>query len=109
VPVQIPLADLLSHITDQLVLADTAARARGKATMQFEECELEFAVKIEGDAKAGIKVWVLELGGGVKKSDSNTIRVKFKSIPGQPIQAAHTATTAPGPSLERRGQPKKKR
>lgn len=104
---EIRLADLLTHITDQLLEADRKSRARGKATMRFEECELEFAVKIEGDANAGINVWVLTLGGDVKKTDSNMIRIKFKGFEGRPVQAAHLKTDTPGPSLERQPQEKK--
>ena len=98
---EFPLSDVLANITNELLKADENARARGKATMQFEECEVEFAVKFEGGAKAGIKVWVLELGGGVKRSDANTIRVKFKSLPGKTLQAPHLDTTSPGPELTR--------
>ena len=104
---EIRLADLLSHITDQLLEVDQKSRASGKATMRFEECELEFAVKIEGDAKAGINVWVLKLGGGLKKTDSNTIRIKFKSLEDRSVQAAHIEADTPGPSLERKPLEKK--
>jgi Trypsin-co-occurring domain 2 len=106
-PQEIRLADLLANITDQLLEADEKSRASGKATMRFDECELEFAVKIEGDAKAGINIWVLKLGGGVKKTDENTIRIKFKSLEGRTVQAAHLETNTPGPSIKRQSQDKK--
>ncbi len=105
---KIRLTDLLAHITDQLLEADQMSRASGKATMRFEECELEFAVKIEGDVKAGLNIWVLKLGGGAKKTDSNTIKIKFKGLEGRPVQAPHVTTDTPGPSLERQPPAKKK-
>jgi NTP-dependent ternary system trypsin peptidase co-occuring protein len=98
---QIAIADVLSHISNQLLQADKAARERGTATMRFDECELEFAIKVEGSAKAGIKVWLMELGGGVTKADTNTIRIKFKSIEGKATQAPHLETDAPGPPIVR--------
>jgi len=98
---QFSLSEVLAHISEELVTADESARARGKAAMQFEECEVEFAVKLEGGVKAGIKVWVLELGANAKRSDTNTIRVKFKSLPNRPLQAPHVDTSAPGPELTR--------
>ena len=104
---EIKLADLLSHISDQLMEADQRSRRSGKATMQFEECELEFAAKIEGNAKAGINISVLKLGGGIKKSDSNTIRIKFKSLEGMTLQAAQHGIDKPGPDLKRQVQKKK--
>ena len=48
--------------------------------MQFEECELEMAVEIELSGEAKTNVWVFKLGGGVKKTDANTITVKFKRL-----------------------------
>jgi hypothetical protein len=104
---EIRLADVLAHITDELLEADRKSRASGKATMRFEECEVEFAVKVEGDAKAGINVWVLKLGGGVKKADTNTIRITFKSLEGHPLQAPHLKTDSAGPPLMRQPQVKK--
>jgi hypothetical protein len=29
---------------------------------------------------AGLKVWILSLGGGAKKTEANTIRLKFKPL-----------------------------
>jgi hypothetical protein len=104
---EIKLADLLSHISDQLMEADERSRKSGKATMQFEECEIEFAAKIEGNAEAGVNISVLKLGGGIKKSDSNTIRIKFKSLVGNTLQAAQFGQDKPGPELKRQVQKKK--
>ena len=97
---QIQLAELLSHISNQLLEADSVSRAAGNATMRFDACELEFAVNIEKSGSAGIKVWIMKLGGDVKKSDSNTIRVKFVSLENRPIQAVHITENA-GPEIKR--------
>jgi Trypsin-co-occurring domain 2 len=98
---QIQLSDMLAHVTDQLRVADKRSRESGQATMRFDECELELAVNIEKNAKGGIKVWVLELGGGRKKTESNTIRIKFKSLEAYPMQAGQKSSIGDGPSLDR--------
>jgi hypothetical protein len=104
--VQIALSDVLDHISNELLQADSRARQRGKATMQFAECELEFAVNLEKSGKAGIKVWVLNLGGGVKKTESNIIRIKFSSIKDNVLQAPHLVVAEQaGPQLARQKQP----
>lgn len=76
---RIPLSDLLASIRSEIVKADAAAKKEGTAVMQFDECEFEFAVEIEKEAKGGVHVWVLELSGGGKKTEMNTIRVKYKA------------------------------
>jgi hypothetical protein len=86
------LASFIDQVAQQLLAAEAKARGRGDHVMQFEECELEMAVSIDKDGRAGIKVWVLELGAGAKKTDANTIRVKFKRIEGQQPVVFFTGT-----------------
>jgi copper(I)-binding protein len=99
---KIALSDILAQIADELTLAEENARRRGFAVMQFQECEIEFAVQAEKQAGGGIKVWFINLGGGVKRSDENTIRLKFTNISNMPMQAPQTSQDAEeGPALER--------
>lgn len=98
---QFELADVLKHISSQLEQADRAARTGGNPVMQFDECEVEFAVKIEASGKAGVQVWVLEFGGEAKREQSNMVKIKFKAIPGMPVQAPQTGHDQPAPSVER--------
>ena len=98
---KIRLSELLEHITEELITADEDARKRGFATMQFDECEIEFAVETEKEGGGGVKVWILDLKGGAKRTDSNTVRIKFSSIPEQPIQAKQTDESRPGPKLKK--------
>lgn len=100
---KVELSKVLDHIAAELIVVDTAARTRSKPVMQFDECEIEFAVKVEMSGQAGIKVWVLEIGGGGKHEHSNKIKVKFKSIPGQSIQAVQH-TPGPGPTIRRQSK-----
>ncbi len=95
------LADVLAHLSNQLILADEAAKQRGKAAMQFEECEVEFAIKVDTGAKAGIKVWVIEIGADAKYEQSNRIKIKFKTIPGSGLQAAQGPLNQPAEEIHR--------
>ena len=98
---EIPLSEVLEEISAELKKAAENANSSGSATMQFEECEIEFAVKVEKDAKGGLKVWMLNLGGSIKKSDSNTIKIKFKKIEENPIQASSEVDGSAAPKITR--------
>ena len=95
------LAEMLAQLSQQLSKADSAARARGDAVLQLEECEVQLAVNMEGGGSAGIKFWVIELGANAKTENSNTITVKFKPIPGQSIQAGQVSTDTDAPPVAR--------
>jgi len=92
---RIPLSDVVAHVTEELRKAHARSVAQGNAVMQFEECELEFAVEAEKSANGGIKVWLLNLGGGAKKTDSNTVKIKYVKIPGTVVQAVQLTDEGP--------------
>jgi len=98
---KIQLSEMLDHISLELLEASKKAKARGQATMQFSECEIEFAVETTKEAGGGIKVWISELKAGAKKTDSNTVRIKFGAIPGSPQQASQQTDVQPGPNNEK--------
>ncbi|MEX2567486.1 MAG: trypco2 family protein [Cyclobacteriaceae bacterium] len=98
---KIQLSEMLDHISSELLIAQKKADERGQSTMQFSECEIEFAVETTKEASGGIKVWISELKAGAKKTDSNTIRIKFGSIPGYSIQAAQKQKKSTGPELKK--------
>jgi hypothetical protein len=97
---KLPLSELILAVTSELHKAEMQAReAYGDdEVMEFDECELDLAVEVEMDAKAEVKVYVFKLGGGAKKTDKNSIKVKFKKIKGRsmtfPMQQE-----GPGPKL----------
>ena len=76
---RIEFSKVIEHITEELKKAKQASPE--DAVMQFEECEVEFAIELEKSGKSGINIWVVELGGGINKTETNTVRIKFKSIP----------------------------
>jgi hypothetical protein len=100
VAAKLPLSDLIESVTNELQKAKVKAEKRGTATMLFDECEFEFGIEAEKSAEGGVNVWVIELGAGIKKTETNTIRIKFKSNPDNPIQAPAEIQGA-GPELQR--------
>lgn len=52
---KIPLSEVLEHISNELWEANERARKSGRATMQFSECEIEFAIETESKAETGIR------------------------------------------------------
>jgi hypothetical protein len=93
------LAEVLDHITDEIRKAHARSADQGGPVMQFEECEFEFAIEAEKEASGGLKVWIINLGGGAKRTDSNTIRVKYTKIPGRPYQAEQQQGEGAGPEI----------
>jgi hypothetical protein len=98
---RIQLSTLVDKIRQELYAAHQHALSEGGGIMQFEECELEFAVETEVEAKGGIKVYILSLSGGGKRSESNIVRIKYKRIEDQPIVAPTISEAVGGPKLRR--------
>ncbi len=101
---RLPLSRLIMAVTAELRKAEELARrARegeegARPVMQFAECELEMGVEIETKGEAETNIWVFKLGGGVTKTDANTVRVKFTSIPGNALMYKMDVA-GPGPAL----------
>lgn len=97
---RIPLSEVLAHITAEIRTANERATQTQKPVMQFEECEFEFAVEAEKSAEGGIKVWILNLTAGGKRTDSNTVRIKYTKLAGgPPVQAEQHAMQGEGPGI----------
>jgi hypothetical protein len=78
--VRIPLSEVLNVINAEIQEAHHAAQEAGHtAVMRFVDCELEFAVDVEAKAGGGFHIWVLKLGGSAKRSESNTIKIRYKA------------------------------
>lgn len=96
---KIPLSKLINLVTSELRKAEKEAQANEKHIMQFEECELEMAIEVETSGKGEVGVWVFKLGGGRTKTDSNTIKVKFKRLQDVQLVYPSTITSNQGPPL----------
>jgi hypothetical protein len=97
---KILLSDLIDTVTGELLKAQNNALKRGVSTMLFEECEFEFGIEAEKEAGGGVSVWVIDVSAGVKKTETNTIRVKFKANPEHHIQAP-IQQEGSGPALKK--------
>lgn len=49
--------------------------------MSFSECEIDCAIDVEVKAGGGFHVWVLNLDAGGKRTEKNTIKVKYAALP----------------------------
>ena len=81
----IPLSEMLDSLQLEIRKAHDRAMRRyaendQEPVMCFVECELEFAIDVSTKAEGGFKFCVLKLGGGVKRTESNTIRVKYSAV-----------------------------
>jgi len=103
---KIPIAELARHVRNELETIHKAAA--GDALLRLSECEFEFALEAELEAAGGIKVWLLDLRGGGKKSESNTVRIKYSSIPGKAVGMI-SSTVGAGPQLARQTRGSRKR
>lgn len=90
----IELSEMIEYLTDQLTQAHTTAREN--YTLSLTECSLEMNVVVKKDARAGIKAYVVEVGGGVASERTHKVTAKFKPFkPGDdPATAYQTGTDA---------------
>ena len=73
--VGVELKDLIEKVADDL----RAARNIQDPVLTLEECEMELAIESSNDAGIGVRVWVFELGGRHSKTNTNTVKVKFRA------------------------------
>jgi len=92
---RIEISEVLKNISDELWQANEQAKQSNKATMVFTECEIEFAIETEAKANAGVKIYVVNLGGDAKRSDKNTVKLKFTALSEKPFVALGTADVSP--------------
>jgi len=74
---------VIAFVAEELIDASEVAKKRGKAVMELNQCEIELGVEIETEGSGKVGIWVVELGGGRTKTESNTISVTFKPLPGE--------------------------
>ncbi|MEO6721328.1 MAG: trypco2 family protein [Ferruginibacter sp.] len=85
------LSELIKTVADELRLANENSKEK-TPVMKFTECELELKVNVAVEGKAGIKFWIVDIGGGGKKENAHTIKVKFNSLDGSNLAFSATKT-----------------
>jgi hypothetical protein len=96
----IALTDAVSELRSELERAITSAQ---DARLKFEAIDvtMEFQVGItrSKEGSGGLKFWVLELGGGLARSDAETQTVTLNLKPiladGRPVQIAQAQSGSP--------------
>jgi len=81
------LSELVAHTAEELRRVKEQEPPPEDAVMRFTECEMELAVKVTVEGHAGIKIYILDVGGGGTHEAANTIRLKFSAIESNIIQA----------------------
>ena len=72
------LSELVLNVADELRTADQQSRQANKSPiLELKDCEFEVKVNISYEGKIGLKFWIAELGGGGKREDAHTIKLKF--------------------------------
>jgi hypothetical protein len=105
---KIPLAEVLHVVTREIQQAHRNAMAAGQTpVMKFESCEFEFAVDVEAKAGGGFQVWVMQLSGGVKRTESNTMKIQYRAI-GDWVAPVEGPGGTLGEQYERIGEPPSK-
>lgn len=75
----IGLAELIEQVKREL-LAPSLEGETDIPLLSVDEVELELQVTVKKDVKGGIKIYVLELGGGGSRDDVQKVKVKLSPI-----------------------------
>lgn len=76
---ELGLAEFIREVKRELTASEQGGDGSAKLLV-IEEIELDIQVGVSVDAKAGINVQVLQLGGGAKRDDVHTIKVKLQPL-----------------------------
>jgi hypothetical protein len=73
----IGLAELLNEVKRELTQSDSGQTPK---LLMVEEVELQIQIGISRQGSAGLKVYVVELGGNLKRDDTHTVKVKLQPL-----------------------------
>lgn len=99
-----PLAEMVDVVARELLEAQSEAEKRSGPVMQFEECEMTFAVTAQRKAGGALKLYVVNLSGESQITEQNTVRIKFTRLEGEQKIVAPSLQEgeAPRPDRSRR-------
>jgi hypothetical protein len=76
---QYPLADMITALGMQLREAQQRHDDSGQGgLLKLKECTIELGVSWDKKADGGIDFWVIKLGGGVDKTNTQTVSVTLE-------------------------------
>jgi hypothetical protein len=80
-----PLVEMVSALSDQLREAQRrAGPGQGPDALRLKECTVQLGMSWDAKAEGGVQFWVVKLGGGVSKGETETITLVLS-----PGEAAH--------------------
>jgi hypothetical protein len=86
----IELSDMVSYVISQIQTAHQ--RAASQYTLSLDECTIEMNVTVTREGGAGIKAYVVEIGGSMAAERVHKVTVQFRPYkPGDPDQTAMLA------------------
>jgi hypothetical protein len=76
-----PLADLIKVLGQELREAQRRAKKDDQPDLlKLKECSVELGVTWEKKADGSIEFWVIKLGGGVSKENTQTLSVTLEPL-----------------------------
>ncbi|MFE3001999.1 trypco2 family protein [Nocardia sp. NPDC059246] len=72
----IELSDMIRYLKSELTAAQADSGDGFKLTL--DECAIELNIAVKDEGKAGIKAYVVTIGGGISSAQTHKVRAKFK-------------------------------
>jgi hypothetical protein len=90
-----PLADLIKALGTQLREAQRRHQASQEpGLLRLKECTVELGLSWEKKGEAGVEFWIIKLGGGITKQNTQTLSVTLEPI-GATVVLAEEESSAP--------------
>jgi hypothetical protein len=78
-----PLVDMVAALSDQLREAQRrAGPGDSPDALHLKECTVQLGMSWDKKAEGGVQFWVVKLGGGVSRSDTETITLVLEPAAG---------------------------
>ncbi|MFI6171357.1 trypco2 family protein [Nocardia sp. NPDC051052] len=72
----IELSDMIRYLKSELTAAQAGSGDGFKLTL--DECTIELNIAVKREGKAGIKAYVVTIGGGLSSEQTHKVSAKFK-------------------------------
>lgn len=76
-PRGLSLSELISHVANELRDARQQAQKINDPVLEFSGCELEMAVTLKTEGKAGIQFWLVDAGFSGDRSTVSKVKLNF--------------------------------
>lgn len=74
----VAISDLIVAVSDGI--RDAKQKSKDKeAVLQLSQCEIELAVNVSVEGKAGLRFWIIEAGAGGATETASRIKLSFSS------------------------------